>query len=166
MKIVQKITPCLWFDEDAEAAAEFYTRIFSPSKIVSINRYGEAGHEFHGRPAGSVMSVAFELNGQVFTALNGGPQFTFNEAISLQVNCETQEEVNHYWEKLSQGGDATAQQCGWLKDKYGVSWQIIPIVLFDMINDTDDEKSQRVVQAMMQMKKLDINTLTLAHEGK
>jgi predicted 3-demethylubiquinone-9 3-methyltransferase (glyoxalase superfamily) len=115
----QKITPCLWFDDQAEEAAKFYVAIFSNSKIVSIARYGEVGHEIHGKPSGSVMTVAFELHGQAFTALNGGPIFKFNEAISFQVNCETQEEVDYYWEKLSEGGDEKAQQCGWLKDKYG-----------------------------------------------
>jgi predicted 3-demethylubiquinone-9 3-methyltransferase (glyoxalase superfamily) len=118
VQIKQKITPCLWFDDQAEEAVSFYTGIFRNSKIVKVARYGEAGREIHGRPPGSVMTVAFELEGQAFTALNGGPIFKFNEAISLQVNCETQEDVDDYWEKLSQGGDKKAQQCGWLKDKY------------------------------------------------
>ena len=121
MQDIQKITPCLWFDAQAEEAAKFYTSIFKNSKIVSMTRYGEAGHEVHGRPAGTVMTVAFELDGHAFTALNGGPLFKFNEAISFQVSCKTQEELDYYWEKLSEGGDAKAQQCGWLKDKYGVS---------------------------------------------
>jgi predicted 3-demethylubiquinone-9 3-methyltransferase (glyoxalase superfamily) len=126
MPAMQKITPCLWFDAQAEEAAKFYTAIFKNSRIVSVTRYGEAGHEVHGRPAATVRTVAFKLEGQAFTALNGGPVFTFNEAISFQVSCKTQEEVDYYWEKLSEGGDATAQQCGWLKDKYGVSCKWFP----------------------------------------
>ncbi len=165
MPTIQKITPCLWFDNQAEEAARFYTAIFENSKIVSITRYGAAGHEVHGRQAGTVMTVVFELNGQAFTALNGGPMFKFNEAISFQVNCETQEEVDYYWEKLSEGGDGKAQQCGWLKDKYGVSWQIVPSVLIEMINDPDSEKSQRAMEAMLQMKKIDINELKRAYAG-
>jgi predicted 3-demethylubiquinone-9 3-methyltransferase (glyoxalase superfamily) len=119
MKITQKIAPCLWFDDQAEEAANFYTGIFKNSRITKISHYGKEGHEIHGRPAGSVLTVAFELDGQAFTALNGGPVFKFNEAISLQIYCDTQEEIDHYWNKLSAGGDAKAQQCGWLKDKYG-----------------------------------------------
>jgi predicted 3-demethylubiquinone-9 3-methyltransferase (glyoxalase superfamily) len=130
-----------------------------------MTRYGEAGHEIHGRPAGTVMTVAFELDGHAFTALNGGPLFKFNEAISFQVSCETQEELNYYWEKLSEGGDEKAQQCGWLKDKYGVSWQVIPTVLLKMINDPDSEKSQQVTRAMLQMKKIDIEKLKQAYDG-
>ena len=160
------ITPCLWFDDQAEAAARFYTAIFRHSKIVSISRYGEVGHEVHGKPAGTVMVVAFELEGQAFTALNGGPMFTFNEAISFQVYCETQADVDYYWEKLSAGGDATAQQCGWLKDQYGVSWQVVPHVLPEMLSDPDAAKSQRAMAAMLQMKKLDIAALTRAYEGR
>jgi predicted 3-demethylubiquinone-9 3-methyltransferase (glyoxalase superfamily) len=118
---LQRITPCLWFDNQGEEAAKFYTGIFRNSKIVSVARYGEAGHEVHGRPPGTVMTVALELDGQAFTVLNGGPVFKFNEAISFQVNCETQEEVDYYWERLSEGGDKKAQQCDWLKDKYGAS---------------------------------------------
>jgi len=165
MQVVQKITPCLWFDDQAEEAVEFYTAIFSNSRIVTISRYGEAGYEVHGRPAGTVMVVAFELDGQAFTALNGGPLFRFNEAISFQVNCETQEEVDYYWEKLSEGGDERARQCGWLKDKYGASWQVVPRVLPELINDPDTEKSQRVFAAMLQMKKIDIDGLIRAHTG-
>ncbi len=156
---MQRITPCLWFDDQAEEAAKFYTAIFRESKIVSITRYGEAGHEFHGKPAGSVMTVAFELNGQAFTALNGGPMFKFNEAVSFQVNCGSQEEVDYYWAKLSQGGDERAQQCGWLKDKYGVSWQIVPTALVEMLRDKDTEKMERVMNALLQMKKIDIEAL-------
>jgi predicted 3-demethylubiquinone-9 3-methyltransferase (glyoxalase superfamily) len=166
MPDIQKITPCLWFDAQAEEAARFYTAIFKNSQIVSMTRYGEAGHAVHGRPAGTVMTVAFELDGQAFTALNGGPLFTFNEAISFQVRCETQPEVDYFWEKLSAGGDETAQQCGWLKDKYGVSWQVVPTVLLELINDADAEKSQRVMQAMLQMKKFDIDTLKRAYGGE
>jgi len=165
MQVIQKITPCLWFDDQAEQAVEFYTAIFRNSRIVEVARYGEAGREIHGKPAGTVMTVAFELEGQAFTALNGGPMFKFNEAISFQVSCKTQEEVDHYWEKLSAGGDEQAQQCGWLKDKYGVSWQIVPGVLVEMITDPDSAKSQRVMAAMLQMKKIDIDGLRRAYAG-
>lgn len=165
MPAIQRITPCLWFDDQAEEAVEFYTRIFRNSKILNVLRYGEAGHEIHGRPAGTVMTVAFQLDGQEFTALNGGPVFRFNEAISFQISCETQEEVDHYWERLSEGGDATAQQCGWLKDRYGVSWQVVPRALIEMISDPDSERSGRAMQAMLQMKKIDIGELRRAHGG-
>jgi predicted 3-demethylubiquinone-9 3-methyltransferase (glyoxalase superfamily) len=153
---MQRITPCLWFDDQAEEAAAFYTGIFRNSRIMSVSRYGEAGREVHGKAPGTVMVVAFELDGQAFTALNGGPVFKFNEAISLQVSCESQEEVDYYWEKLSVGGDEAAQQCGWLKDRYGVSWQIVPRVLGELIGDPDPEKSQQAMRAMLQMKKIDI----------
>jgi predicted 3-demethylubiquinone-9 3-methyltransferase (glyoxalase superfamily) len=152
----------LWFDDQAEEAAAFYTGIFRNSRIMSVSRYGEAGREVHGKAPGTVMVVAFELDGQAFTALNGGPVFKFNEAISLQVSCESQEEVDYYWEKLSVGGDEAAQQCGWLKDRYGVSWQIVPRVLGELIGDPDPEKSQRTMRAMLQMKKIDIAGLTRA----
>ena len=165
MHVIQKITPCLWFDDQAEEAVEFYIGIFGNSKIVQVARYGEAGREIHGKPAGTVMTVAFELEGQAFTALNGGPMFTFNEAISFQVNCETQAEVDHYWEKLSEGGDVKAQQCGWLKDKYGASWQVVPSVLVEMITDPDTAKSGRVMEAMLQMKKIDTDELKRAYAG-
>lgn len=165
MQSTRKITPCLWFDDQAEAAAEFYTAIFKNAKILAVTRYGEAGHEVHGRPAGSVMTVAFELDGQPFTALNGGPVFQFNEAISFQIDCETQDEVDYYWERLSAGGDANAQQCGWLKDRYGVSWQVVPQALIEMLSDPVYEKSQRTMQAMLKMKKLDIAGLRRAYEG-
>jgi predicted 3-demethylubiquinone-9 3-methyltransferase (glyoxalase superfamily) len=164
MPVVQKITPCLWFDNQAAEAAAFYTGIFGNSRILHVTRYGEAGREIHGRPAGSVMTVSFELDGQAFTALNGGPIFKFNEAISLMITCETQEEVDHYWAKLSEGGDEKAQQCGWLKDKYGVSWQVVPRALFDLLSGPDHEKSQRATQAMLRMKKLDINELKRAYD--
>jgi predicted 3-demethylubiquinone-9 3-methyltransferase (glyoxalase superfamily) len=160
----QKIKPCLWFDGRAEEAANFYVAIFKNSRITNISHFGDAGQEIHGQKAGSVMTAAFELEGQPFVALNGGPQFKFNEAISLQIHCETQEEVDHFWEKLSQGGDPAAQQCGWLKDKYGLSWQVIPTVLFEMLEDPDAEKSNRAMTAMMQMKKLDIAQLQRAYD--
>lgn len=165
MLTTQRITPCLWFDDQAEEAATLYTSVFPGSRIVTVSRYGEAGREVHGRPPGSVMVVAFELEGQAFTALNGGPVFKFNEAISLQVSCRTQEEVDHYWEKLSRGGDERAQQCGWLKDRYGLSWQIVPVALMEMMADSDPVKAGRVMQAMLQMKKIDIKGLRQAYSG-
>jgi len=165
MQIAQMITPCLWFDSQAEEAAGFYTAIFKKSRILTISRYGEAGREVHGKAPGTVMTVAFELDGQRFTALNGGPLFKFNEAVSFQVNCRTQEEVDYYWEKLSVGGNEKAQQCGWLKDKYGVSWQVVPSVLVELINDPDPEKSGRVMEAMLKMKKIDIGRLKRAYAG-
>lgn len=161
----QKISPCMWFDDQAEEAVAIYTSIFPNSTIVNVSRYGEAGYEQHRKPAGTVMTVAFELNGQAFTALNGGPMFKFNEAISFQVNCETQEEVDHYWGELSKGGDEKAQMCGWLKDKYGVSWQIVPRVLIEMMNDPDSEKSGRVMEAMLKMKKIEVEKLKEAYAG-
>jgi predicted 3-demethylubiquinone-9 3-methyltransferase (glyoxalase superfamily) len=165
MPLIQKITPCLWFDDQAEEAVEFYTSVFRNSKIVKVARYGEAGREIHGKPAGTVMTVVFELDGQAFTALNGGPIFKFNEAISFQVFCDTQEEVDYYWDKLSEGGDEKAQQCGWLKDKYGLSWQVVPRVLPEMLTDSDSQKSGRVMKAILQMKKLEIDELTRAYAG-
>jgi predicted 3-demethylubiquinone-9 3-methyltransferase (glyoxalase superfamily) len=165
MPNTQKITSCLWFDNQAEEAVAFYAGIFRNSRILNISRYGEAGREIHGKPAGSVMTIAFELDGQVFTALNGGPVFKFNEAISFQVNCETKEEVDYYWEKLSEGGDESAQQCGWLKDKYGASWQVVPSVLPEMMRDPNPEKSGRVMEAMLRMKKIDIDELKRAYAG-
>ena len=162
MPHVQRIAPCLWFDDQAEEAAEYYVSIFKNSRIVNIARYGEAGHEIHGRPAGSVMIVVFELDGQEFSALNGGPVFTFNEAISLQVYCETQEEVDYYWEKLTRGGDPKAQQCGWLKDKFGVSWQIVPTIVSELLADHTSEKAQRAMAAVLQMKKPDIEAMKRA----
>jgi predicted 3-demethylubiquinone-9 3-methyltransferase (glyoxalase superfamily) len=163
---MQKIIPCLWFDDKAEEAAKFYAFIFKNSKIGDISRYGKEGYEFHGKEDGTVMTVDFEIEGQQFVALNGGPIFKFNEAISFQVHCETQKEVDYYWEKLSEGGDEKAQQCGWLKDKYGVSWQIVPVVLTKMLQDKDAKKSQRVMKALLQMRKLDIKTLTQGYEEK
>lgn len=165
MITTQRITPCLWFDDQAEEAARFYTSIFKNARITTITRYGDAGFEIHGRPAGSVMVVAFELDGQSFTALNGGPLFTFNEAISLQVNCATQEEIDYYWEKLSAGGDPKAQQCGWLKDRYGVAWQIVPNFMSELYTDHNSAASQRAMQAVLTMKKLDIAALRNAYDG-
>jgi predicted 3-demethylubiquinone-9 3-methyltransferase (glyoxalase superfamily) len=163
---MQKISSCLWFDDQGEEAAKFYTSIFKDSKIGDVTRYGKEGYEIHGREEGTVMTVEFEIEGQKFLALNGGPIFKFNEAISFQVYCETQEEVDYYWEKLSEGGDEKAQQCGWLKDKYGVSWQIVPTILIKMLKDKDSEKSQRVMKAMLQMHKLDISILKKAYAEK
>lgn len=163
---MQKISPCLWFDDKAEEAAKFYTSVFKDSKIGDVTRYGKEGYEIHGKEEGTVMTVEFEIEGQKFLGLNGGPIFKFNEAISFQVYCETQEEVDYYWEKLSEGGDEKAQVCGWLKDKYGVSWQIVPIILIEMLKDKDSEKSQKVMKAMLQMHKLDISTLKKAYEEK
>jgi len=164
MASIQRIAPCLWFDHQAEEAAKYYTGIFKNARIVAISRYGEAGYEIHRRPAGSVMTVAFELEGQPFTALNGGPLFKFNEAISLQVYCESQDEVDYYWERLTVGGDPKAQQCGWLKDRYGMSWQVVPRVIAEMMKQSG-ERADRVMTALLQMKKLDIATLKRAYEG-
>jgi predicted 3-demethylubiquinone-9 3-methyltransferase (glyoxalase superfamily) len=165
MQITQKIAPCLWFDGQAEEAAHFYTGIFPNSRILHVARYGEAGQEIHGGKPGSVMIVAFELDGQGLTALNGGPHFKFNEAVSLQVFCETQEEVDHYWDKLSEGGDETAQQCGWLKDRFGLSWQVVPRSVTEMLSDPASEKSERAMTAVLQMKKIDIAAVRRAFEG-
>lgn len=145
-----KITPCLWFDDQAEAATQFYTSVFRNSQIIHISRYGEAGPGIHGKPAGTVMTVSFELNDQPFTALNGGLTFKLNEAISFQVFCDTQEEVDDYWQKLSADGDETAQQCGWLKDQYEVSWQIMPRILIELLSHPDAATSQNVATAMLQ----------------
>jgi predicted 3-demethylubiquinone-9 3-methyltransferase (glyoxalase superfamily) len=164
MTMIQAITPCLWFDDQAQDAANFYVSIFKNSKIGNITRYGTEGFEIHGRPAGSVMTVEFQLEGQDFVGLNGGPIFKFNEAISFQVLCKTQDEVDHYWEKLSRDGDKDAQQCGWLKDKYGVSWQIVPTVLREMLQDKDSKKRDSVMKALLQMSKLDIARLKQAFQ--
>src|SRR5688500_18515048 len=165
MSTLNTITPCLWFDSQAEEAAKFYASIFKNSKITQISRYPEAGKEIHGKEPGSVLTVAFELDGQPFTALNGGPIFKFNEAVSFQVMCQTQEEVDHYWDKLSAGGDKNAQQCGWLKDKFGLSWQIVPRILPELLSGPDAAKSARAMNAMLKMKKLDIAELKRAHAG-
>lgn len=162
---MQKITPCLWFDDNAEEASKFYASIFKGLKIGDITRYGKEGYEIHRKEPGTVMTIEFEIEGQKFLALNGGPVFKFNEAISFQVHCETQEEVDYYWEKLSEGGDEKAQVCGWLKDKYGLSWQIVPSILPKMLKDNDIQKSQRVMKAMLQMRKLDIQSLEKAYQG-
>jgi predicted 3-demethylubiquinone-9 3-methyltransferase (glyoxalase superfamily) len=165
MQVNQKITSCLWFDNQAEEAVEFYTSVFRNSKVGDITRYGEAGREVHGKPPGTIMTIEFELNGQTFTALNGGPEFKFNEAISFQIRCETQEEIDYYWEKLAKGGDEKAQQCGWLKDKFGVSWQVFPTILPEMFKNPNSEKSQRAMEAMLRMKKINIDELQRAYNG-
>lgn len=160
---MQKINPCLWFDDKAEEAAKFYVSIFRNSKLGNITRYGEAGAEVSGRPTGSVMTVTFEIEGQEFVALNGGPHFKFSEAISFMVKCETQKEIDEMWEKLSQGGKEG--QCGWLKDKYGLSWQIVSPVWDEMLRDKDVKKSERVMKAILQMSKPDIKTLKQAYDN-
>lgn len=157
------ISPCLWFDTQAEEAANFYVSIFENSKILRILRYSEVGHEIHGKPAGSVLTVEFELNGQRFVALNGGPEFKFTEALSLEVTCETQREIDHYWDRLADGGEEGP--CGWLKDKYGVSWQVTPAILNEMLSDENDEKAHRVMDAILQMKKLDLAAIQKAYAG-
>jgi len=158
----QKIVPCLWFDDQGEDAANFYVGIFKDSRIKNVSRYGEAGKEVHGKKPGTAMTVAFELEGQPFTALNGGPQFKFNQAISFQISCESQAEVDHYWDKLSEGGDPNAQQCAWLKDKFGLSWQVVPTALPRLLSDPDRAKAGRVMNAMLKMKKIDIAELEKA----
>ena len=165
MKMTHRIAPCLWFDDQAEEAVRFYLTIFKNSNVLTLSRYGKAGKEVHHKPEGSVLAIAFELEGQPFTALNGGPQFKFNEAMSLQVYCESQEEVDYYWKKLSEGGDENVQQCGWLKDKYGVSWQVVPTMLLELIGDPKSEKSQRAMRAMMGMKKIVIEDIKRAYAG-
>ena len=166
MPHLNKLTTSLWFDTQAEEAAKFYLSVFKDSSLCRVAHYGEEGQEIHGRPAGSVMTVEFTLNGQDFVALNGGPHFKFNEAVSFIINCETQEEVDHYWNQLSEGGDPKAQMCGWLKDKYGLSWQVVPTILPKLMSDPDKERSGRVMNAMLQMKKMDIETLEKAAESK
>jgi predicted 3-demethylubiquinone-9 3-methyltransferase (glyoxalase superfamily) len=165
MATLQRITSCLWFTDQAEEAARFYAGIFPNSKIGRITRYGTAGQETHRRPPGSVMTVEFELDGNHFTGLNGGPVFRFNEAISFQVLCETQAEIDRYWNQLGAGGDPSAQQCGWLKDKFGLSWQIVPRSLAEMIADPDPNRSGRVMKAVFEMKKLDLDQLNRAYQG-
>jgi predicted 3-demethylubiquinone-9 3-methyltransferase (glyoxalase superfamily) len=160
---MKNLVPCLWFDRSAEEAVNFYTSIFKNSKIGNISRYTEAGHEIHGMPPGTVLTIDFELDGRAFTALNGGPMFKFTEAVSFQVHCDSQDEVDYYWSKLSQGGDESAQQCGWLKDKFGLSWQIVPTLLIELVRDKDPQKSGRVMNAILQMKKIDIATLRKAY---
>ncbi len=162
---MQKITPFLWFDDQAEEAVKFYTSVFKNSKIGRILRYSEEAAKASGRPAGSVLTVEFEMEGQKFVALNGGPLFKFNESISFVVNCETQEEVDYFWEKLTADGGEESQ-CGWLKDKFGLSWQVTPTVLIDMLHDKDSEKAERVMKAMLQMQRIDIEKLKVAYLGK
>ena len=160
-ELTQKITPMLWFDDQAEEAAGFYVSVFKDSSIGSVARYGEAGPG----PAGSAMVVPFVIEGQAFTALNGGPVYTFSEAISFVIFCETQDEVDHYWDALKEGGPVEAQQCGWLKDRFGVSWQVVPTALAKLMSDPDPEKAMRTTKAMLAMKKLDIAALQAAHDG-
>jgi predicted 3-demethylubiquinone-9 3-methyltransferase (glyoxalase superfamily) len=166
MHKIQNIAPCLWFDHQAEEAAKFYTAIFENSAITRISRYGTAGYEQHRQPAGSVMTVAFELDGHPFTALNAGPLFTFNEAVSLQIYCDRQKDIDYYWDKLREGGDPKGQQCGWLKDKFGLSWQVVPTRMSELLDDPTSEASQRAFAAMMKMKKLDIAELERAYAGE
>ena len=161
---MQRITPFLWFNNQAEQAVRFYTSIFKNSKIGKIARYDEAGEKVAGRPAGSVMTVEFQLEGQKYVGLNGGPHFKFSEAVSFIVNCENQEEVDHFWSKLSAGGEES--RCGWLKDKFGLSWQVVPIVLIEMLADKDVAKAKRVTHALLQMDKIHIPTLKKAYDGK
>jgi predicted 3-demethylubiquinone-9 3-methyltransferase (glyoxalase superfamily) len=164
MTTAKRIAPCLWFDSDGEQAANYYVSIFPNSKVTQISRYGKAGQETHQREPGSVMTVAFELDGQPFTALNGGPLFKFNEAVSLQIFVEDQKEFDHYWNRLTAGGDPKSQVCGWLKDKYGVSWQVVPRKMVEWFTKPD-ERSQRAFAAMMNMGKLDIAALEKAYNG-
>src|SRR5213594_5204354 len=163
-KITQKITPCLWFDSQAEEAAKFYTSIFKNSKIEATTYYDEESSKAAGRPKGSVLTVDFQVEGQSFMALNGGPVFKFTEAVSFVVNCENQKEVDYFWEKLAAGGQEI--ECGWLKDKFGLSWQVVPTVMMEMLKDKDAQKSQRAMAAMLKMKKLDIAELERAYQGK
>jgi predicted 3-demethylubiquinone-9 3-methyltransferase (glyoxalase superfamily) len=166
MAIQQRITSNLWFDTQAEEAVKFYTSVFKNSRIGRISHYGKEGQDQHHMPEGTVLTVQFWLDDQEFLALNGGPVFKFNEAISFIVNCKDQDEVDYYWENLSQGGDKSAQQCGWLKDKFGLSWQIVPTLLQDMITDEDQRKADRVMKELFKMKKLDIATLKAAYGKK
>lgn len=161
----QKITPCLWFDTEAEDAAKFYCSIFENSKIEQVSRYVDAGQEIHGKKAGSVMVVAFNLEGQKFVALNGGPQFKFDEAVSFQISCRTQKEVDYFWSKLTAEGGKEGP-CGWLKDKFGLSWQVVPTSLIDMMLDKDASKVARVTNAFLKMKKFDIEALQCAYDGR
>lgn len=167
MARVQKIVPCLWFDEQAEQAVNFYVAIFEKdSRVTRVSHYTGEGQTIHGREPGSVMTVEFELAGVSLTALNGGPHFKFNEAVSLQVMCENQAEIDRYWSRLAEGGDVSAQQCGWLKDQFGVSWQIVPAILPELLSDPDVQKASRVMRAILQMKKLDLAELKRAHGGR
>ena len=161
---MQKISPCLWFDDNAEDAVKFYASIFKDSKIGNVTRFGKEGYEIHKKKEGSVMTIDFKIEGQKFLALNGGPIFKFNEAISFQIYCDTQEEIDYYWDKLTEDGDKNAQVCGWLKDKFGVSWQVVPVALIKMLEDKDSRKTERVMKAMLQMQKLDIDALRKAYQ--
>jgi predicted 3-demethylubiquinone-9 3-methyltransferase (glyoxalase superfamily) len=163
---MEKMVTCLWFDSNAEEAARFYTSVFKDATLGQITRYGKEGREVHGREAGSVMTVDFEVNGMKFLALNGGPLFKFTEAVSFQILCETQKDIDYYWDKLAEGGDPKAQQCGWLKDKFGLSWQVVPTVLPKLMQDKDPKKADRVMKAFLPMKKFDIAALTRAYEGR
>jgi predicted 3-demethylubiquinone-9 3-methyltransferase (glyoxalase superfamily) len=165
MPAIKRFVPCLWFDKQAEDAAKFYVTVFDHSRIGRVSRYVAEGREIHGREPGSVLTIEFELEGQPFTALNGGPIFTFNEAISFQVMCDTQGEIDRYWAALSAGGSEKAQQCGWLKDKFGVSWQIVPRKIADWMTDPDPARVGRVMKALLAMKKLEIAKLEAAYEG-
>lgn len=165
MATIQKITTFLWFDTQAEEAATFYCSVFENSDLGRVTYYSSEGYEAHGKPAGSVMAVEFTIEGYAFTAINGGPHFKFSEAISFMVNCISQEEVDYFWEKLGQGGDPAAQQCGWLKDKFGVSWQIVPVLLGEMMSDANPDKVQRVSKVFFNMKKIDIEALQKAYDG-
>jgi len=165
MATIQKIAINLWFDTEAEQAAKFYTSVFKNSRLGKIAYYGKEGYEIHKKPDGSVLTVEFEIEGQKFIALNGGPDFKFNESVSLMILCETQEEIDYYWNNLTPGGDPAAQVCGWLKDKYGLSWQVTPKALMEMHHDPDKEKTERVMKAMMKMKKLDLEELERAYQG-
>ena len=160
---MQKISPCLWFDDNAEEAVQFYLSIFKNSKVGNVTHYGKEGFEIHKKKEGSVMTIDFEIEGQKFLALNGGPIFKFNEAISFQIYCETQDDVDYYWNKLTEGGDKNAQVCGWLKDKFGVSWQVVRNILVKMLQDKDSKKTENVMRVMLQMQKLDIKALTKAY---
>lgn len=160
------LAPCLWFEDEAEEAATFYVGIFPRSRILRVCRYGKAGRDFHGRPLGSVMTVEFELDGHPFTALNAGRNDTFNEAISLQIICDSQGEVDHYWEKLCAGGDPGARQCGWLRDRFGLSWQVIPRGLNDLLASSEDERAERAMRAVLRMDKLDLELIRRAWRGE
>ena len=162
---MKRITPFLWFDHEAEQAAKHYVSIFPNSRIVKVARYGEAGKEVHGRAPGSVMTVEFDLDAERFMALNGGPLFKFNESVSFMVHCATQKDVDSYWDKQGAGGDPKARQCGWLKDKFGLSWQVVPTEMLAMLDDPGSPKSQRAFKAMMGMKKLDLEALRRAYAG-
>jgi predicted 3-demethylubiquinone-9 3-methyltransferase (glyoxalase superfamily) len=166
MATMTRIVPCLWFAEEAEEAARFYIEVFKKnSRIKAITRYGSAGVEVHGRPPGSVMTVEFELDGQRFTALNGGPAFTFNEAVSFQIMCDTQTEIDYYWDRLTAGGDPKAQQCGWLKDRFGLSWQVVPKGMEEMLKDPESPGARSAFEAMLRMKKIDMDDLQRAYDS-